>query len=93
MPKGIPRRQSTTQKISHRLHIARGHLDKVIAMVESGEYCIDIIHQSRAVQQALKKADMALLENHLDTCVADAIQKGEKQAALREVMQIFEKKS
>ena len=40
-------------------------------MLESGEYCIDIVHQSLAVQAALKKADEEVLKNHLETCVSD----------------------
>ena len=65
-------------KIIHRLKIAKGHLDKVIKMVDNDEYCIDVVHQSLAVQAALKKVDDLVLENHLKTCVADSIKKSEK---------------
>lgn len=92
MPKGVPRDQSTSHRISHRLRIARGHLEKVIAMVEQGEYCIDIIHQSQAVQQALKETDTVILENHLRTCTAEAIRKGNSEAAVNELMQLFMRK-
>lgn len=93
MPRGIPRNQSASHRIAHRLKIARGHLDKVIQMVEDGEYCIDVIHQSQAVQQALKHADSLLLENHLETCVSDAIKNGDNKTAITEVMQVFKRKS
>ena len=43
--------------ILHRLKIARGHLDKIIDMVSKDAYCIDVVHQSIAVQSALKKID------------------------------------
>lgn len=86
------RRQNSIQKsIIHRYKIADGHLKKVIKMIENGEYCIDIIHQSLAVQSALKKADRVVLENHLNTCVADAIKKGNKIEVITEVMKIIEK--
>lgn len=93
MPRGIPRNQSASHRIAHRLKIARGHLDKVIRMVEDGEYCIDVIHQSQAVQQALKQADNLLLENHLGTCVSDALKNGDNKTAISEVMQVFKRKS
>lgn len=80
------------KNILHRLQIARGHLDKVIAMHQKGEYCVDIVHQSLAVQAALKKADEAILKNHLETCVADSIKKGNSRKAIAEVMEILEKK-
>jgi DNA-binding FrmR family transcriptional regulator len=92
MPKGIPRNKCAQQAILHRLKIARGHLNKVIGMVEGGSYCIDIIHQSIAVQSALKSADEALLKNHMETCVADEIRKGNTKEAIEEVMKVVEKK-
>jgi DNA-binding FrmR family transcriptional regulator len=78
-------------KILHRLKIARGHLDKVIKMVEDDNYCINVVHQSMAVQSALKEADKVVLENHLNTCVSEAIKKGKKKEVLKEVMEILEK--
>lgn len=84
--------KSTKKDILHRLQIARGHLEKVIAMVECDDYCIDIVHQSMAVQAALKKADEVVLENHLKTCVADSLKKGEDKKVIDEVMRVIEKK-
>lgn len=82
----------TKKKILHRLQIAKGHLEKVISMVETDAYCIDVVHQSIAVQAALKKADEAVLENHLKTCVADSIRQGKDKDVIEEVMRVIEKK-
>lgn len=82
----------TKQKILHRLQIARGHMDKIISMVEKDSYCIDVVHQSIAVQAALKKADEVILKNHLETCVSESIRKGKSKKAISEVMEILEKK-
>lgn len=79
-------------KTLHRLKIARGHLDKVIEMVSKDAYCIDVVHQSIAVQAALKKTDELILENHLKTCVADEIRKGDVDEAIKEVMEVLKKK-
>jgi DNA-binding FrmR family transcriptional regulator len=65
--------KQTKKQILHRLQIIRGHIEKVISMVEKDSYCIDIVHQSIAVQAALKKVDEVVLENHLKTCVSDSI--------------------
>lgn len=85
------RPKDTKERIHHRLKIAAGHLKKVIEMVEDDEYCIDIIHQSQAIQRALKEADNLTLENHLNTCVADAVKNGKKDEAFSEVMNVFKK--
>lgn len=81
------------ERIIHRMKIARGHLGKVIKMVEEQEYCIDVIHQSQAVQKALREVDQLMLENHLQKCAADAIKAGDQKKAIEEIMQVFRKSS
>lgn len=83
--------KDTQERILHRLKIAHGHLEKVILMMQDHEYCINIIHQSQAVQKALKEVDNLILENHLKTCVADSIKNGREEEAISEVMNIFKK--
>lgn len=84
--------QAPKKSIVHRLQIARGHLDKVLSMVEKDAYCIDVVHQSMAVQAALKKVDELVLENHLKTCVADSIKNGDSKDVIGEVMEVLQKK-
>lgn len=79
------------ERVLHRLKIARGHLEKVIKMVENDTYCIDVIHQSQAIQKALKEIDNLILENHLKGCVTDAIKDGKRDEAVAEVMNVFKR--
>ena len=79
------------ERILHRYKISLGHLKKVITMIEGGEYCIDIIHQSKAVQKALRDTDQIILENHLNTCAAKAIREGKEKKAIAEIMSIIKK--
>lgn len=83
--------KNTKERILHRLKIVKGHLNKVIEMTENDSYCMDILHQSQAIQNALKETDHLLLENHLKTCASDAIVKGNKNEAIEEIMQVFKK--
>lgn len=85
------RPKDTKERILHRMQIAQGHLRKVLDMVENGQYCIDVIHQSQAVQRALQEADSVILENHLKTCASDAIKKGKGKEAVAEIMNVFNK--
>lgn len=85
------RPKDTKERILHRLKIVKGHLNKIISMVEEDCYCIDVLHQSKAVQKAIKEADNLLLENHLKTCASEAINKGKKDEAIQEVMQVFKR--
>ena len=79
---------------AHRLAIVEGHLRKVRQMVDDGAYCINIIHQSRAIQQALKKFDDQILSQHLRTCVANDMRQskgGSAEKNIQELMEVFEK--
>jgi len=91
MPKGIPRDKSVNHAIIHRLQIAHGQLETVIDMVKRGAYCIDVINQSEAVQAALKHTDSIIMQNHLQTCVAAEIKKGNTRDVVKEVMDIMNK--
>lgn len=85
--------KNQNERIIHRLRIARGHMDKVIKMVEDKEYCIDIIHQSQAVQSALREVSDLIMENHLKTCAAKAINSGKGDEAIAEIMSVIKKKN
>ena len=75
-----------------RVRIAEGHLRKVEEMLLSGEYCPDIIHQSRAVQAALKKADEVVLHGHLHHCVLKDMHGNGSEKTVQEIMELFRKK-
>ena len=89
MPKGIPRDSSVNHAIIHRLQIAHGQLQAVIDMIKNGAYCIDVINQSQAVQAALKQTDHVIMHNHLATCAAEEIKKGNTRAIIKEVMDVM----
>lgn len=86
------RPKDTQERILHRLKITRGHLDKVISMIEADTYCIDVMHQMQAVQSGLNETGNLILENHLENCVAAALTKGKKYVAIAEIMEVFRKR-
>lgn len=45
----------------------------VVAMVEREDYCPDVMKQVAALQASLERVNRLLLENHLETCVTEAI--------------------
>ena len=79
------------QDVSRRLKIAEGHIRKVIDMVDSGVYCIDVLQQTAAVKSSIKKAEEILLTNHISHCVVNAINSNGKEKAIEELAQVFRK--
>lgn len=84
--------EKVKKDIMHRARIIEGHIKKVVSMIEADAYCIDTLNQSLAVQNALKKMDEAILENHLNTCIARKITDGKTDEATKEVLEVFRKR-
>lgn len=80
------------KEVLRRAKIVEGHLKKVIRMIEEGAYCLDTLNQSLAVQNALKKIDEIILEDHLNTCVVHKIHDGKAKEAAKEVMEVFKRR-
>lgn len=78
--------------ILHRLKIIKGHISGVEKMVENDAYCIDVVHQSLAIQKALKKLDALIMKDHIKHCVVDQIKKGDTQKITEELLKIYEYK-
>ena len=69
-----------------------GHLEGVKKMIQDDKYCIDIIKQNEAVIAAIKKLNQMLLENHLNSCVTQAIKgksEKERKKKIKELLEIF----
>jgi len=63
-----------------RLRRIEGQVRGLQRLVENDTYCIDVLTQVSAVKRALDSFALALLEEHLGHCVADAIHQGGQEA-------------
>jgi DNA-binding FrmR family transcriptional regulator len=59
-----------------RLRRVEGQIRGLQRMVESDEYCIDILTQIAAATKALQAVSIGLLDEHLKHCVAQALADG-----------------
>lgn len=71
-----------------RVNIIKGQLDGLIRMIDSDEYCLDLLNQSLAIQNSLKSLDSVLFERHLTTHVSDQFV-NEKERAVTELVTLF----
>lgn len=81
--------QTHKEKITHRIKIIEGHVKAISKMIENDAYCVDIVLQSLAVQKALKKLDMTIIEDHMKSCLIDQIKNGETEKATKELLDIY----
>jgi DNA-binding FrmR family transcriptional regulator len=73
---------ATKDQLLKRLSRVEGQVRGVAGMVEDDRYCIDVITQISAIQAALDKVALGLLDDHARHCVAGA--KGSDQTDMTE---------
>ncbi len=86
-------KKNNKERVLHRIKIIQGHLKSIERMIEEDKYCVDVIHQSLAVQRALHKINLLLMENHLNTCVLHQIRTGQEKQTTKELLKLFEFKN
>lgn len=63
-------------------------------MIESQEYCVDILTQSLAIQRSLASLNKVILENHIRTHVADGFHNADNQQQqdklIEELLNLYE---
>lgn len=76
----------------HRTRILEGQMRGLEKMIESEDYCVDIITQSLAIQKSLRSLNKLLVENHLRTHVSDMFAAGgdHQQKAIEELLRVYE---
>lgn len=79
--------------MSRLLKTARGQLDALLKMVEEDRYCVDVSNQLLAVEALLRKANREVLTAHLRHCVQQAVEQGDAQGKIEELVRILEKMS
>jgi CsoR family transcriptional regulator, copper-sensing transcriptional repressor len=63
---------ASKEQLQKRLARIEGQVRGISKMVEDNRYCIDILTQITAIQAALDKVALGLLDGHAHTCVIGA---------------------
>lgn len=86
-------KQDIKKRAVHRSKIIRGQITGLQKMIETEEYCIDIMTQSLAIQRSLRSLNKLILENHLQTHAAAALGSDDpdiQSTALAELVNLYE---
>ena len=68
------------RKIVNRLSRSIGHLEAVKRMIENGQDCSDVLIQLAAVKAEINNAGKALLKEHLEHCIVEAVEEQDKES-------------
>lgn len=84
-----PRSHEEKKAVINRLKRIEGQVRGIQNMVEADRYCIDILVQISAIQAALKKVGLSISERHLKHCVSHALDTGDGDHAIDELLDIM----
>jgi DNA-binding FrmR family transcriptional regulator len=76
-----------------RLKTIEGHVRGIERMLEDEAYCIDVLRQIQAVQSALNKVSTIILDEHLHSCLTQAVRgddQEERERVLNEIIDVYE---
>ena len=69
-----------TKAVLNRLSRAIGHLESIRRMVEAGRDCSEVLIQLSAVKSAINNTGKIILQDHIEHCIVDAVEHGDKDA-------------
>ncbi len=70
---------ATREQLLKRLNRVEGQVRGVRGMVEDDRYCIDVLTQIGAIQAALDKVALGLLDDHAHHCVVGGGPEGQSE--------------
>ena len=75
-----PHVHENTKAVLNRLSRAIGHLESVKKMVENGRDCSEVLIQIAAVRSAINNIGKVILQDHIQHCIVDAVERDDEQA-------------
>jgi DNA-binding FrmR family transcriptional regulator len=85
-------KHKSRKEVADRLSKIEGHIHGIRKMVDEDRDCSDLLIQIAAVKSALSNAAKIILEDHMETCLLEAVKSGkvdENIADLKEALSKF----
>ncbi len=79
------------KKVVDRLSRIEGHIRGIKKMVEEDRDCPELLHQIAAVKAALNKTGELILEDHIESCLIDAVRQGSTEEYVKNLKEAITK--
>jgi len=76
------------EKLRNRLRRIEGQVRGLQRMVDEEAYCVDVLTQVASVVSALEKAGMVVLRDHVEHCVRESVESGDREKADEKVEEL-----
>lgn len=75
------------EEVRGRLRRIEGQVSGIRRMHEERRYCVEVLDQIAAARAGLDAAALLILEDHVNSCVRDAVDGGDGQTKTSEMLQ------
>ena len=79
------------QQLQTRLRRIEGQVRGVARMIDEDKYCVDVVTQVAAIQAALDKVSLGLLDGHIRGCVREEIRSGGGEDQVDELLEVMDR--
>ena len=80
----------TKKEASSRMKRIEGQVRGIDKMIQGEKYCIDVIQQIDAARRALEKVALVLIQQHMKTCLTEAITHKKGNSKIQELMKTLD---
>ncbi len=80
-----------SKNIINRLNRIEGHIRGIKKMVEEDRACPDLLHQIAAVKAAITKTGEIILNDHIESCLVDAVNQGTTEEYVKDLKEAISK--
>ena len=85
-----PHHHENTKAVINRMNRAIGHMESIKTMIENDRDCSEVLIQIAAVKSAINNIGKVILEDHINHCIVDAVETGDKKV-LEDLNEAIEK--
>lgn len=88
-------RGSVASHSNHSMELPRlrkivGQLEGIEKMIRDNRYCPEIVQQVRAANSAVKALEVAIIKNHLNTCIKNSAKSDSAEAFNEKLAELLE---
>jgi DNA-binding FrmR family transcriptional regulator len=87
----VPGYTMQKQQLQTRLRRIEGQVRGVARMIDEDKYCVDVVTQVAAIQAALDKVSLGLLDGHIRGCVREEIRSGGGEETVDELLEVMDR--
>ena len=68
-----------------------GQVRGIEKMIEKGDYCIDILNQTKAAKNSITTVEGKILKKHLEECIKESLRGDNLETKVEEIIRILKR--